>query len=318
MADGTPEVAEPEVMDVNDQLVRFVEEEIPDDPEEAEEQHAEEEPEETQETEESEEPEAEAEPEEAPKTRKVKVDGEEVEVTEDELERGYSRQQDYTRKTMKLAEERKALEAEAQAVRVERSQYAERLEAMKTFLDQQMGAEPDWEALKASDPAEYAVKFADYQRQMTARNRVEAEQRKVHDQQMQDQQVQLQATIQAERERLFEALPDWKQPEVAKKEQEALITYGTNIGFTEDELANLYDHRAVLILNKARLYDEAQARGKTVLKEKPAKAPVLKPGSPAPPKKGSEKVDKLRSKFKKTGRPQDAVALLDLILPEDI
>ena len=41
---------------------------------------------------------------------KVKVDGEEIEVTQEELLRGYMRQKDYTQKTKQLAEQRKQFE----------------------------------------------------------------------------------------------------------------------------------------------------------------------------------------------------------------
>ena len=41
---------------------------------------------------------------------KVKVDGEEIEVTQDELLRGYMRQRDYTQKTQQLAEQRRQFE----------------------------------------------------------------------------------------------------------------------------------------------------------------------------------------------------------------
>ena len=60
------------------------------------------------EAEESEEVEGEEESQPQVRTFKVKVDGEEVEVPEDELLKGYSRTQDYTRKTQQLAEQRKA------------------------------------------------------------------------------------------------------------------------------------------------------------------------------------------------------------------
>jgi len=219
---------------------------------------------------------------EAPKTWKVKVEGEELDVPEDELVRGYSRQQDYTRKTMKLAEERKTLESEAAQVRAERAQYAERLEAMKTYLETNMGAEPNWEALRAEDPAKYAATFADWQRQQVAKDKVVGEQQRIYQQQVQDQQTQLQQKIAEERGRLLEALPEWKSADTMRKESEALIQYGTSVGFTEDELGNLYDHRAVLILDKARKYDALQEKGKAV-KEKAVTTPVLKPGSPKPP-----------------------------------
>jgi hypothetical protein len=45
---------------------------------------------------------------EQPQVFSVKVDGKEVEVTLDELQKGYSRTQDYTRKTQQIAEARKA------------------------------------------------------------------------------------------------------------------------------------------------------------------------------------------------------------------
>lgn len=315
MADGTPVVAEPEVMDVHQSLLNLLEGEEG----KPEDTQTEAEPETEQSGEAEAQVDAEEQPEQAesPKTWKVKVDGEEVDVPEDELVKGYSRQQDYTRKTMKLAEERKALETEADRVRGERAQYAERLEAMKTFLETNMGAEPEWETLKQKDPAEYAVKFADWQRQQAAKDKVMAEQERVRQQQIRDQQTQFQAKIAQERELLLEALPDWKNPDVAKKEQEALIAYGTSLGFTDEDLGSLYDHRAVLILQKARLYDEAQKKGKTVLKEKAVNAPVLKPGSPAQPKPKSDASDVALKRFQKTHRPQDAAALIEHLLARE-
>jgi hypothetical protein len=255
---------------------------------------------------------------EAPKTWKVKVDGEEVEVPEDELLRGYSRQQDYTRKTMKLAEERKALEAAAQESARVRQEYAERLEAMKTFLDQQSGPEPDWDRLRAENPTEYAVKVADWQRQQAAKDKVVAEQQRLRVQEVQEQQARLQAKVAEERERLLEALPEWKQAETAKREQEALMQYGTGVGFTEDELGNLYDHRAVLLLRKAMLFDQAQAKGKTVLKEKAVTPQVLKPGPKSAEKPKSSARDDLAKKFAKTRHPNDAAALIESMLVDNL
>jgi hypothetical protein len=47
---------------------------------------------------------------EQPQLYTIKVDGEDTEVTLEELQNGYSRQRDYTRKTQELAEQRKAIE----------------------------------------------------------------------------------------------------------------------------------------------------------------------------------------------------------------
>ncbi len=62
----------------------------------------------------------------------VKVDGTEVTVTLDELQKGYSRTQDYTRKTQQIAEIRRQVESEAEAIRAERSQYAQLLGALES------------------------------------------------------------------------------------------------------------------------------------------------------------------------------------------
>ena len=71
--------------------------------------------EDTYEAEDSDEVEEETE-EEAPQTFTVKASGEEKEVTFDELVSGYQLGSDYTKKTQELAENRKAVEAEAKAI----------------------------------------------------------------------------------------------------------------------------------------------------------------------------------------------------------
>lgn len=84
----------------------------------------------------------------------VKVDGKEVEVTLDELQKGYSRTQDYTRKTQQIAETRKQVEAEASAIRAEREQYAQLLGALKQQLES-TEAPVDMDRLYNEDPIEW-------------------------------------------------------------------------------------------------------------------------------------------------------------------
>ena len=97
----------------------------------------------------------ETEEDEQPQVFTVKVDGKEIDVTLDELQKGYSRTQDYTRKTQQIAETRKAVEAEAAAIRAEREQYAQLLGALQQQLET-AGEQPiDWERLYAEDPIEW-------------------------------------------------------------------------------------------------------------------------------------------------------------------
>ena len=96
-----------------------------------------------------------SEEEQQPQVFTVKVDGKEVEVTLDELQKGYSRTQDYTRKTQQIAEVRKQTEAELQAVRAEREQYAQLLSALEAQVQQATQPNIDWDRLYQEDPIEW-------------------------------------------------------------------------------------------------------------------------------------------------------------------
>ena len=76
------------------------------------------------------------------------VNGEELEVSLDELKSGYSRQKDYTKKTQEVSEQRKDLEAKNQEVSKkememseERALYNELLPKMQLMLKNNMKAE---------------------------------------------------------------------------------------------------------------------------------------------------------------------------------
>jgi hypothetical protein len=101
----------------------------------------------------------------------VKVNGEDTEVSEDELIRGYSRHSDYTKKTQELAEERRNIEttqsqyySELSALQQERQQYAEALTQViqSSMAGLEQYSNIDWETLKTDDPIEYITKRDEY------------------------------------------------------------------------------------------------------------------------------------------------------------
>jgi len=145
-------------------------------------------------------------------TIKVKLDGEETEVTLDELRKGYSRYSDYTRKTQALAEERKAFQSEAEAIRMERAQYAELLPALKAQIEAQTEAEPDWDNLYNEDPIEAARlerHWRKTQQDKTAKMQaIMAEQQRVAEETAKEQQRALAEFVQSERARLPEVIPE--------------------------------------------------------------------------------------------------------------
>jgi len=243
-------------------------------------------------------------------TRKVKVDGEELEVDEDELVRGYSRTSDYTRKTQKLAEERKALESEAAAVREERKQYAETLIALKAQLSNVK--EPDV-ALLDSDPLEFVRQKATYDAYKERLSAIESEQKRLAEAQQADNQKSFRSYVEGQQQKLYEAIPEWKDAKKMASERDAIAQTGRSLGFSDDELSQLYDHRAVVALRKAMLYDKmvVEARKKVeAVKDGPKTA---KPGQMA-----THVVNKdlaaAKERFSKANSVRNAGAVLNLLL----
>jgi len=68
------------------------------------------------------------------KTHKITVDGQELEVTEEDLKSGHMRLRDYTQKTQTLAAEKKAIEAERQSWQQKEKAHQSELDAIDQFL----------------------------------------------------------------------------------------------------------------------------------------------------------------------------------------
>ena len=128
--------------------------------------------------------ESEVEEEELEETRyTVKAAGEEKEVTLEELMQGYQLGADYTKKTQELAENRKAVEAEARAIieaKQVRDTYAQRLQAIEQFLTSGQDSSEDLAAMKENDPIGYAVKVAELTEKKEQLAQVRAEQQRDH------------------------------------------------------------------------------------------------------------------------------------------
>lgn len=251
----------------------------------------------------------------APQTFTVKVDGKEVTVTLDEALAGYQRQEAFTRKTQELAEQRRALEGESAEVRQARQQYEAALQQAAMLIKAQMPQEPDWDKLQKESPAKYARELADYQARQKQLQAVFAEQQRVQQQAQADEQAQRAKLVAHEQEALVSAVPEWVDDDRRSEETERLVQYAqTTYGWTPDELADIVDHRPVVILRKAMLYDEAQKKGDEVRRttKKKDTAPTLKPGNrnTSKPKPGKKQAEKAKSRLRQSGSVGDAAEAL--------
>ena len=254
------------------------------------------------------------EPEEEPApTYRVKVGKEEVDVPLDELLKGYSRTADYTKKTQELAENRKSVEAERQRIDEAsrlRDQYAERLGVIEQMLSQTDKAE-DLSALKENDPIGYAVSVAEQSEREKQLAAVRAERQKLAQSQQAEQGERLKAHLATEAAKLREAIPelsDEVKGEVVKRD---IRDFAKSIGFSDQELTQVYDSRAVLTLYKAMQYDKL-VKGKTDATKKVSQAPrMLRPGTSTPEARETETMKKMQQQLKKSGKKGDAARLFE-------
>ena len=292
-------------------------------PTEVEESQPEEEDEsfEEEEEEESEEDESEPADEEAEEELyAVTVDGEEVGVNLEELMKGYSRQSDYTKKTQQVAEDRREIESlqekynsEIAQIQAERNQYVQML---GNIVQQSSGelekfTNVDWKSLKENDPIEYVTKREEYREAQEKIQGIQQQQAQAQRAQQVEMSRARATMLQEEKGKLIEVLPEMGSDEARPGKVKELQTYALGQGFTQEELDGLIDHRSVIVLEKARKYDEMQKANPKAkkLKNKPR---VIRSGT------GTTKKDSLKSKrneqmkrLRQTGHVDDAVSLFE-------
>lgn len=263
-------------------------------------------------TEEQSEDEEEQKEEDQPQTFTVKVDGKDVTVTLEELQKGYSRTQDYTRKTQQIAEVRKQVEAETQAVRAERAQYAQLLGALQAQL-QATEPQVDLDRLYQEDPIEWVRQKEVLRERQERAMAIQSEQQRLAQLQQAEQQRATEEYLLQQKDALLAALPEWKDPKKAKAEKALVVESAKAAGFSEDDLKNVYDHRLVLLLRKAGLYDQMMSKRQGI---KPVVSNGPRPAKPGAAGRVSTTTESTRAKQRlaKTGRIDDAASAIELLL----
>ena len=252
----------------------------------------------------------------------VKVNGQDVEVSEDELIKGYSRQQDYTQKTQQLAEYKKQMDAAAQGMQQEIAQTqqmrAQYVDALSTSIDAnyahlQQFANIDWERLKTENREEYLTKRDDYRQAQEGIEQLKAQAGQAQQQQQQEMQVQHQQMLQEEHTKMVSILPEWNDPDTQRAIAKSLSEFALSKGYTQEELSQLVDHRSILVLMQAKAYEDMTRKQHEVRAKKVKNKPnVIK--TKAKRGKGEASISKRKEKMKRlqtTGHVDDAASLLE-------
>jgi len=253
-----------------------------------------------------------------PSTYTVKVDGKDVEVTLDELQSGYSRQADYTRKSQVLAEQRQKADTELAATQKERQRYSTALEQLDQSTDYEITQfkNVDWNKLKEDDPMAY-IQQKDALRDLQDNKRKIADEKQKIDKLHQEE---FSRNLQTQRENqltiLSKELPDWQDPNKGTKLKNDIRNFALKKGFTQQEIDMLIDARSIIVLNSAMKYENLLAT--KISKKKTKVVPkVQKPGvGTTKGEVNSDRVKQLRARAKRSGKVDDAAALLKSLMPK--
>jgi len=250
------------------------------------------------------------------RTFRIKAAGEDREVTEKELIEGYQLGADYTKKTQKLSEERKSVEAERARIQEAnqlRDQYAQRLQMIEQFLNQQNKGE-DLDALKEVDPIGYAVKVAEQAQREKQLAVLQQEKQRIAQQQQAEQSERLQKHLSDESQKLSSAIPGYGDPKQGDQIRKDIREYAKSIGWTDAELANLYDSRAVTSLYHGMKYAKLQSNKPLTTKKVEAAPKMMKAGTSTPRNSESEQHKNTMAQLKRSGKVRDAANAFERFL----
>lgn len=213
----------------------------------------------------------------------AKVQGEEQELPLSEAVRGYQRTKDYTRKTEELAAERREVESTGE-------RYAQALEMIGVTLGDKLS------------PAQQKELVSEYQRvvgQVAEASRPDP------------------AALEEERGKLKQQFGWDEDPEAWEEAKDNLARYATeDLGFSEEALASVHDHRLMTILEESRRYRQLKGEA-SELSDKARKgstARKMKPGTTGSGKKSRDQGSDALQRLQRTGSVDDAAEVLEGLL----
>lgn len=246
----------------------------------------------------------------------IKVDGEELEVTLDELQSGYQRQKDYTKKTQALAEQRKAYDAQAAELKQLQQTYLNQVTLANEVLNRDLKAfeTVDWEGLKKDDPIGFLQKQIELQdvRGKQAELQQQAQAAFEHNQKVKA--LETEQHLEAERKKVLAMFPEWKDSDKAAKGQKEIADYARALGYSDEVLSTITNAVDIQLLDKARKWDALQNTKQGITKKKAAPVIRKKVKSQGLAPKGlsqAKHLEQTKSKFRQSGSLKDAAAFMN-------
>jgi len=248
---------------------------------------------------------------EEPELHRVKVQGQELEVSLDELKAGYSRDSDYRQKTHSLGLEKKDLESQKSSLRqnydTRLSELNDMIATAEGFNRQQQGSK-DLQKLYDEDPTSAAK--LDYQLREQQRQ-IDGMKSKAHE----GNEKQYNEYLDVQKRVASAKIPEYSDPNKADQFKTDMRSSLRGYGFNDGEIGNLADHRFLMVIRDAMSYKSVKDK-RPIAQKKVANAPkVVKAGvAKSGPSSGREGIRNKIGRLKKTGHLREAQsALMDMI-----
>jgi len=240
----------------------------------------------------------------------VKVNGQEAQVTLDDLKQGYSGQKYVQQGMQDVAAKRK----EAEDVYASLINDRQQLDALYQSIQQEGIASPPTKPNKElfeADPIGYMQENLNYEEKKAEYDNKMAQLQQASQQNSVAQENAKKAYLQEQMQILQREIPEFANEQKATKLKDQLVNTGkTQYGYSSEEISQITDHRAIRVLHDAMMYQSILAgKSKAKVKTKSAK-PVLKPGAKKVATSSAKIRSRQKAKLRETGSIDDAIGLI--------
>jgi hypothetical protein len=240
----------------------------------------------------------------------IKVDGVEKQVPLSDLVKVTQLEGHVNNKSIALSQERERFVQEQNAARQALGQQLNTHKAMGNAAMSLMNRDfqqVDWNGLRAQNPAQYAALYADFQQRQGEINQFMQAVTQREQEAVAQQQQQIQQFVTAERDKLLNAMPEWRDTAKFDAAKSDMVKYARNLGFSDAELGNVTDHRILRVIHDAARFAALQAQAPGAVKQvRQAPAKVARPGPRTNAQPGDAQRAAVIERFTKNPRDVDA------------
>jgi len=240
----------------------------------------------------------------------VKANGQEFQVTLDDLKQDWSGQKYIQQGMQDVANKRKEAEDVYASLNNERQQLAELYQSIQQGGIASMPEKPSKELFDA-DPIGYMKQNVEYEEKKAEYDNQMAQLQQASQQNSAAQENAKRAYLQEQMQILQREIPEFANESKATKLKDQLVKTGkSTYGYSTEEISQITDHRAIRVLHDAMMYQSILAgTSKAKVKTKSAK-PMVKPGAKKVATSSAKIRSRQKAKLRETGSIEDAVGLI--------